>query len=106
MSLSADSDPEVQPNGVNPGETLGILFDLLGGGTFTGVRAELDSEALRIGIKVQGYSGGGSESFVNNGPVNNGPVNGVPEPATIFLLGIGLLGVGGVALTNKRNLGS
>jgi len=24
--FSADSDPPVQPNGVNPGETLGILF--------------------------------------------------------------------------------
>jgi len=106
MSLSADSDAPQPQNGVNPGESLGILFDIQGGKFFADVLAELNNGMLRIGIHLTDYASGGSESFVNNGPVNNGPVNGVPEPATIFLLGIGLLGVGGVAFTNKRNLGS
>ncbi|MFP3326110.1 hypothetical protein R0K05_23955, partial [Planococcus sp. SIMBA_160] len=73
----ADSDPAVQPNGVNPGETLGVIFDLQTGLGYqdvvdaialsqTNPSADLTG-GLRIGIHVQGFTGGGSESFVNNG---------------------------------------
>jgi len=78
--FSADSDEPVQPLGVNPGETLGILFDLVGGQDFADVLSELASQTLRIGIHVQGYGTGGSESFVNE----------VPEPSTALLLSISL----------------
>jgi hypothetical protein len=61
----ADSEPPVQPNGANPGEWVEIVFDLAGGGTFADVLAELTNGDLRIGIRVQGYAGGGSESLVN-----------------------------------------
>jgi hypothetical protein len=84
--FSADSDPKVQPNGVNPGETLGILFNLQSGQTWNNVIADLGTGNLRIGIHVQGFDSGGSESFVNN------PAP-VPEPATILLVGTGLLGI-------------
>lgn len=63
-------------------EKLGIVFDLESGGTFDQVLSELDDGTLRIGIHVQGYSSGGSESFVN-----------VPVPPAIWLLETGLFGL-------------
>ena len=84
----ADSDSPVQPNGVNPGEWLGIIFDLQGAQTYADVIAELSDGRLRIGLHVQGFGDGGSESFVNNP---------VPVPAAVWLFGSGLLGLVGVA---------
>lgn len=81
----ADSDPPVQPNGVNPGETVEIIFSLMGGGTLGDVLAELADGSLRIGIHVQGYGSGGSESLVNIP---------IPEPGTLALLGVGLSAIG------------
>lgn len=75
----ADSDPPAQPNGVNPLETLGVVFNLAGGGTYADILAEIASGELRIGIHVQGFAGGGSESLVN-----------VPEPGSALLIGLGL----------------
>jgi len=82
----ADSNPPVQPNGVNPGESLGVLFDLKAGQTVVDVLNELDTGALRIGIHVQGFASGGSESLVNA----PGPV---PLPASAGLAGAGLLAI-------------
>lgn len=65
----ADSDPPVQPNGVNPGEYVVLVFDLLPGKTLADVLQDLISTGLRIGIHVQGYASGGSESFVNTEPL-------------------------------------
>lgn len=85
--FSADSNPPAQPLGVNPGETLGITFDLKAGGVFDDVVGELASGALRIGIHVQGYASGGSESFINDGIFD--PGGEVPAPGALILGGIG-----------------
>jgi hypothetical protein len=84
----ADSDPPVQPNGVNPGEELGIVFDLQSGGTFADVLSELATGELRIGIHVQGFAGGGSESLISNS-------NPIPAPGAFVLasMGLGMLGL-------------
>ncbi len=89
--LSADSDAPVQPNGVNPGEYLGIQFLLSSGKTYADLLSGLSSGAFRIGIHVQGFNGGYSESMINT-PY----VTAVPVPAAAWLLGSGLLGMAAV----------
>ena len=92
VDFLADSDSPVQPNGVNPGEYLGILFNLENGGTFADVISELTTGELRVGIHVQGFDTSGSESFVNNP---------VPVPAAVWLFGSGLLSLVGLARRKK-----
>jgi hypothetical protein len=82
--FSADSDPPVQPNGVNPGESLGVIFNLISGKTYQDTLAAIDLGlggsvygSLRIGIHVQGFADGGSESFVNT--------HVIPEPAGLMV---------------------
>ena len=84
--FSADADPPPSHSGVEPGEWVIIHFDLQQGGTLQHVLDELSDGSLRIGIHIQSFPGGSSESAVN-----------VPEPATICLLGLGVL-----ALLRKR----
>ncbi len=82
---SVGSEPAPPHNGVNPGEWVIIHFSLQGGGTLQHVLDELSDGTLRIGMRLQAFPGGSSESAV------------VPEPATICLLGLGAL-----ALLRKR----
>ncbi len=90
--FSADSDPPAQPNGVNPGESLGITFDLVGGGTFAGVMSELTDGTLRVGIHVQGFDLGGTEEFPGGSESFVG--TSIPEPHAAVLFVVGALVVG------------
>ncbi len=85
--FDADSDPPTAPNGVNPGESLGISFDFNNGITFDDVIYNLGQASLRVGIHVQAFGDGGSESFINR-------MNPVPVPSAFLLgaFGLGLVG--------------
>lgn len=90
--FTADSDAPTQPNGVNPGEEVSIIFNLQGGGTFADVIAELTSGELRIGIHVQGFATGGSESLIN-GPPGTPPI---PAPGAFALAALGFGAIGAI----------
>lgn len=70
---SAEPSPPVFANGVNngppppDGEWVTITFVLQDLVDFDDVIEQLGTNALRIGIHVQGYADGGSESFATNG---------------------------------------
>jgi hypothetical protein len=62
--FSVEPNAPTAPNGINPGEWLGIYFNV--SGTFDQVVAALESSQLRVGFHVQAFENGGSEAFVNN----------------------------------------
>lgn len=86
-TFSAGANAPVPTNGVNPGESLTVTFNLATGQTFANAIQAINSGALRIGVHVQAFASGGSESFV------------VPEPGTLALVGGGLLSL---ALARRR----
>jgi hypothetical protein len=92
--FTADSDPPIVANGVGNGEFLTLIFDLQAGKTYADVLADLMSGALRIGLHVQGFADGGSESFINN-PLTTP----IPLPSAVML---GLAGMGGIAARRRR----
>lgn len=88
FSADADPPPGTLGNGVDPGEWLGIIFELRGGQTVADVEAELLAATLRIGIHVQGI-----------GPYSDSYVNIVPEPGTLLL---GAIGFGVIAWKRRK----
>jgi hypothetical protein len=88
-------NPQPQ-NGIGPEENLSITFTILDG-EFNDVLAALNSGTFIVGIHVQSFANGGSESFINDTPMAP-----VPEPATLILLGAGLVGLAGFGKKIKK----
>lgn len=101
LKAFATSRGGLQGNGVNPGESLGIKLNLVSGKNYNDILAALTAGSLRAGVHVQGFTGGGSESFVNLPPQDGGGNVEVPEPAT--LAGLGLV-TGLLAASRRRKL--
>jgi len=90
--LSADSDSPTSPNGINPGEWLGVVINLISGRGLPDLLGALESGVVRVGLHVQSIGPNGqSDSFVT------GPSPGVPDSSTTaMLLGVALLGLEGL----------
>jgi len=78
--VNAKSPPPTK--GVGPGETVGVIFNLVCGITVAQAQAAFADGSLRVGIHVIAFANGGSESFVNVP---------VPEPSSAALTALGLV---------------
>jgi hypothetical protein len=87
--LILDSNSPVQPNGINPGEYLGVNMLAT---SYNDVLRSLVDGSLRVGLHVQGFANGSSESYVNG-------VSVVPLPASVALV---FVGTGLVTVLRRR----
>jgi MYXO-CTERM domain-containing protein len=100
LGFSAESKSPAFHNGVgnHASEYVTIIFDFASSG-YSAVIQALLTGSLRVGLHVQGFDGGGSESFINGrgeGPLAGDPPTPViPLPTTAGLGLFGLLAVGG-----------
>lgn len=90
----ADADAPAAKNGVNPGEWMQVSYHLLSPATTSvaDVLARIAAGTFDIGIKVQGFSNGGSEWGGVNRPPPPPPTE-VPEPGSLVLLATALTAV-------------
>lgn len=106
IGLSADSDPPVAPNGVNAStEWLAILLTLAEGNTFTNFLLSGFLGTFQIGMHIQGFENGGSDSYVNGGGGGGFPdpqIAPVPIPGALLLFGSALAGLGLLARSRSR----
>jgi len=108
VGYGADIDSGGPNNGVNAAaDILGISLEIMtppaGMTKYEYTYAALMDGSLRIGLHVGALADGASDSFVNGPPPDFPPGPVIPEPATMFLLGTGLVGVAGASRRRKKN---
>jgi PEP-CTERM motif len=91
----AVADNPSSTDGVNSGEFVSLIFTLSGGQTQAIIDNLLNTGGLRFGIHVQGLGTQNTSEALVSGCANCGPgqQSTVPEPASMVLLGTGLLAV-------------
>lgn len=91
----ATADNPSTVDGVNNGEFVSLIFTLSGGQTQTSIDNLLNTGGLRFGLHVQSLGTQlTSEAFVSGcADCTPGQQTQVPEPASMLLLGTGLLAV-------------
>lgn len=87
-NLTASANAPAPQNGVNPGESVGILANVAASYSYDDVLDAISSGALRIGLHVRAFASGGSESFVTTPGRTPTPV--VPAPGSVLLASIGM----------------
>jgi len=88
-TFSMQADQPSPTYGINPNETLKIYADLKEGVGVATLVESLKNSGFRVGAHVQSIAGRDSDSFISGTPDGGG--GAVPEPATVVLLGSGLL---------------
>ncbi len=107
-AFGAQPTSPVQPNGVNPGEFVEVIIDLVGGATIGDVYSQLNNGDLLVGFHAQGFVDGGSESFLIEPcdpftQICDPPVTVLPIPAGMPLL-LTAFGFFGILMRRRHNM--
>ncbi len=108
VDFSADADNPAPTWGIDEGESLSIIFNIVeGADVFAALESAGEEGGLWVGLHVISIdsdtegSVDGSESYVNLDKDGNSHIQSVPEPAAFVLFGIGLLGLARVSRRKK-----